>query len=284
MKKDAFWFRHDSNAKDDPKCVLLIDQLGLEGYGIYWVLVELLREQPDYTYPLAMVPSIARRYGTTAEKMLTVIKNFELFEINDDKFFWSQSLVERMMQYNTLRKKRIEAGKTGGNARWAIATSKQPDSNLIATSKQPHSDNIRKDSNRVDNIDNSSSIDIDSELFVETEPVSTSDSLVTPDEFKDMWNDGRGNCPKVAAMTAKRKAKALTRLKEFGKTGREQREVIDRLLQKIRESDFLQNEWKCNFDWLIDSPGNWVKVIEGNYANTKGRVATKLNINDKWQS
>ena len=38
MSKDAYYFTHDSNAKDDPKCALLIDQLGMEGYGIYWML------------------------------------------------------------------------------------------------------------------------------------------------------------------------------------------------------------------------------------------------------
>ena len=28
-KKDAFYFSHDSDAKDDPKCMLLIEELGL---------------------------------------------------------------------------------------------------------------------------------------------------------------------------------------------------------------------------------------------------------------
>ncbi|MFR4036304.1 MAG: Lin1244/Lin1753 domain-containing protein [Butyricimonas faecalis] len=58
MSKDAYYFTHDSNAKDDPKCALLIDQLGMEGYGIYWMLIEVLRDQPDYKYPLALLPSL----------------------------------------------------------------------------------------------------------------------------------------------------------------------------------------------------------------------------------
>ena len=45
MSKDAYYFTHDSNAKDDPKCALLIDQLGMEGYGIYWMLIEVV-ERP----------------------------------------------------------------------------------------------------------------------------------------------------------------------------------------------------------------------------------------------
>ena len=47
MAKDAYYFSHDSNAKDDPKCMLLIEELQLEGYGIYWILIEVLREQEN---------------------------------------------------------------------------------------------------------------------------------------------------------------------------------------------------------------------------------------------
>ena len=36
-KKDAYYFSHYSNAKDDFKCMLLIEELGLEGYGIFWI-------------------------------------------------------------------------------------------------------------------------------------------------------------------------------------------------------------------------------------------------------
>ena len=81
MSKDCYYFPHDSNAKDDPKCVLLIEQLGMEGYGIYWMLIETLRDQPDYTYPVANIPALARRYNTSAEKVRTVVFNYELFTV-----------------------------------------------------------------------------------------------------------------------------------------------------------------------------------------------------------
>lgn len=85
--KDAYYFSHDSNARDDPKCVLLIEQLGLEGYGIFWVLVETLRDQPGYRYPLSLLPALARRYNTTYEKMKTVVHGYGLFAVTDDEFF-----------------------------------------------------------------------------------------------------------------------------------------------------------------------------------------------------
>jgi len=120
MAKDAFYFSHDSNAKDDPKCVLLIEQLGLEGYGIYWVLIEMLRDQPGYRYPLALIPAISRRYNTTAEKMRTVVSNYGLFEIDENDFF-SLSLLRRMEHLDNKRTKASLAGKKSGAVRALIS-------------------------------------------------------------------------------------------------------------------------------------------------------------------
>lgn len=117
--KDAYYFTHDSNAKDDPKCVLLIEQLGLEGYGIYWILIEMLRDQPDYKYPLILLPAIARRYNTSTEKIKAVILNYGLFFVEEEQFFLSKSLIERMLNYDESKKVRSLAGKKGNEIRWA---------------------------------------------------------------------------------------------------------------------------------------------------------------------
>lgn len=137
--KDAYYFPHDSNAKDDPKCVLLIEQLGLEGYGIYWVLIEVLRDQPDYSYPVNLLPALARRYNTTVEKVKTVVGNYDLFTVKDDTVFFSESLIRRMAPLDQKRKKLSEAGRMGNKSRWGskkIATQSPPDSIAIATQSQ----------------------------------------------------------------------------------------------------------------------------------------------------
>ncbi len=133
MSKDVYYFSHDSNAKDDPKCVLLIEQLGMEGYGIYWMLIETLRDQPDYTYPVANIPALGRRYNTTAEKVKTVVYNYQLFTVKDDKIFFSESLNRRMIYFNDLRAKRSEAARLGNEARWRES---QTDRNAIANGSQ----------------------------------------------------------------------------------------------------------------------------------------------------
>lgn len=116
-KKDAYYFSHDSNAKDDFKCMLLIEELGLEGYGIFWVLVETLREQENFKYPLKLLSSLARKYNTTVAKMEVVVKNYNLFIIQEDTFFFSKSLNTRMELMNNKRKQARLAGIKSGEAR-----------------------------------------------------------------------------------------------------------------------------------------------------------------------
>jgi len=141
MPKDAYYFPHDSNAKDDPKCVLLIEQLGMEGYGIYWMLIETLREQPDYTYPVANIPALGRRYNTTAEKVKTVVYNYGLFTVKDDKIFFSDSLNRRMQVLEEKRAKRSEAGRLGNAARWKTS---QTDRNAITMRSQFIASKVKK--------------------------------------------------------------------------------------------------------------------------------------------
>ena len=124
--KDAYYFPHDSNAKDDPKIINMIEQHGPEAYGIYWILIETLRDQPEFKAPVNILPGLARRYNTTFDKMKSVVITYGLFEISDDEYFFSLSLNRRMDAINEKRKKLSEAGKKGNLKRWN-------DKELIAT-------------------------------------------------------------------------------------------------------------------------------------------------------
>jgi hypothetical protein len=115
--KDTYWFRHDSNAKDDFKCMILIEQLGCEGYGIFWVLVETLREQKDYRYPFNLLGALARKYNTTQAKVETVVKEYGLFEIDIDSFFFSHSFNRRMENLDKVKEQRRIAGLKSGESR-----------------------------------------------------------------------------------------------------------------------------------------------------------------------
>lgn len=86
-KKDAYYFSHDCNAQDDPKCMMLIDDLGMEGYGIFWALIEKLRAEKDYTLPVSICGRFARRWATSEAKIQAVVLQYGLFEIDNEVFF-----------------------------------------------------------------------------------------------------------------------------------------------------------------------------------------------------
>ncbi len=152
IRKDICYFSHDSNAKDDPKCVLLIEQLGLEGYGIFWVLVETLRERPDFKYPLMLVSALARRYNTTAEKMKTVIGSYGLFQIENDEFFFSESLNRRMNIFLDKKKRLSEVGRKRNEKRWKITQRSPSDDTAIANKEKEIKENTLFESNSKEGI------------------------------------------------------------------------------------------------------------------------------------
>ncbi|ABV67603.1 hypothetical protein Abu_1347 [Aliarcobacter butzleri RM4018] len=116
-KKETCYFSHDANAKDDFKVMLLIEELGLEGYGIFWVLIETLREQQNYKYPLKLLSVLARKYNTTLAKLEVVVRNYHLFVIEDDCFFYSSSLNRRMQKMEEVREQRVLSAKIGAQKR-----------------------------------------------------------------------------------------------------------------------------------------------------------------------
>lgn len=116
MKKEAYYFSHDANARNDVKMIRLRRSLGLEGYAIYFCLIEILREQAGYKLPLSSVPDIAFELHTSDEKVKVVINSFDLFIVEENHFF-SARLLQSMDQYNEVKAKLVEAGRKGGLSR-----------------------------------------------------------------------------------------------------------------------------------------------------------------------
>lgn len=126
MIKDTYYFSHDSNARNDIKLIKVRRALGMEGYGIYFCLIEILREQNDFKLPISAVSDLAFDMHVSEEKVTAIIKSFDLFCLEDDKFF-SSRLLRSMSELTEKRQRFIEAGKKGGEAsvkqRLSIASS-----------------------------------------------------------------------------------------------------------------------------------------------------------------
>ena len=98
MKKDAYYFPHFSNARNDFKLLKVRRVLGLEGYAIYFMLLEILREQTNYRYPINGIEDLAYGWHISKEKIVAVVTNFDLFTIDEDDFF-SIKLIQYLQPY-----------------------------------------------------------------------------------------------------------------------------------------------------------------------------------------
>ena len=109
--KETFYFSHDLNARNDEKIVKLIQKEGLEGYGIFWIIIEKLYEadgflEEDYD-------CLAFDMRTDCECIKRIIKNYELFSISNKKIS-SKSVLARLRK----RKGKSESARQSANIRW----------------------------------------------------------------------------------------------------------------------------------------------------------------------
>lgn len=114
MSKDAYYFSHDSNAINDPKIADMIFDYHMEGYGLFWVVIERLRESENYKLELnrATFRNLARLTMLDIDiikKFLEdCINEYGLFKL-ENNYFYSYSLLTRMEKLNETRQKRKEA-------------------------------------------------------------------------------------------------------------------------------------------------------------------------------
>jgi hypothetical protein len=138
--KDAYYFSHDSNARHDYKILHLRSKWGWAGYGMYWAVVEMLRDIDGYRFPKDHIGLINMELQGGNEKLDVqgfvhdCIHTFHLFE-EDETHFWSASLLRRMEKRETISQKRAEYGKRGGESKskgFATANGKQASGKPVA--------------------------------------------------------------------------------------------------------------------------------------------------------
>ena len=132
------YFSHDSNARNSDKLIPLRMRLGAEGYGIYFMILERLREEPEYT-SVKDYNMIAFDLRVDTGKVKSVIEDFGLFVFTEDgKYFYSESFKRRMTQKDEKSKKLSEAGKKGNERRWKNDIDNQQENHHpIATQSPP---------------------------------------------------------------------------------------------------------------------------------------------------
>jgi hypothetical protein len=116
MEKN-FYFKHDASAFSNAKLMNLVQKEGLSGYGIYWVILEFLRMQHEYSAPYVMLSHLSKRANTSSKRLKRIISNYDLFVLTDDRFY-SPGLFERMLEHDHSVSSASDRGRRAAEARW----------------------------------------------------------------------------------------------------------------------------------------------------------------------
>jgi len=167
MKKEAYYFSHDSNARDDPKILQLRMEMGWEGYGLFWAIIEMLRNESDFRMR-THYKGIAFALQTHEDCIKRLINDFDLFE-TDQQYFWSESLIKRM----ELKEERSEKARESAKKRW----NRDIDANAMRT----HSDG------------NANAMQLKESKGKEIKEIKEKESKINEDShnaiFRQLWNN-----------------------------------------------------------------------------------------------
>ena len=113
IKFENHWFKHDMNASTDNKIRKLEFRNGLEGYAVFFKIVELLMiNNGEIEYNIKL---ISHFLGTTNEELVySIINNFGLF-IVDNGYISNERVSNQLSKITEKSKKAKESAKKRWN-------------------------------------------------------------------------------------------------------------------------------------------------------------------------
>jgi|TARA_B100000315_G_scaffold225579_1_gene231947 hypothetical protein len=142
MKDNAFYFSHDTNARNDERILQLLTEYDWQGYGIYWAIVEMLNEASNYRLSLSGIKGLAWSLSVESDFLEVFLKRcFELrlFQKDDDNNFYSKRVLKNVDK----REKKSILGKKAAEKRWSVDKSGK-NADALGTQCQPNAIKERK--------------------------------------------------------------------------------------------------------------------------------------------
>lgn len=142
--KDVYYFSHDCNARNDEKILAMRSVYGLEGYAMYFMIIEILREQSEYKLEITKYiwSALAMQMHTDASKVQNFVNDcineFHLF-VQKEGYLYSESLLKRMSLFKEVSETRSKAAKS----RWENANTMQKQCKSNANAIQNDANKIK---------------------------------------------------------------------------------------------------------------------------------------------
>lgn len=291
------YFPHDSNARNDERLVNVRMKHGPAGYGVYFMLVERLREDPEYM-SVVDYNLIAFDLRIDASLAKSIIRDFGLFAFTVDpergECFYSESLRQRMARKDEITAKRKAASALGVSVRQENRekTKTAETSNQVVAETQPNgapNGSEKRTKGKESKVkENSTSSPYVEEAHAakplrnagardEAASVAPSAGCGSKDKvdfdleafaryFNETMAAHDAQIPQVRSIppNSKRAAFVRARLKEHGK------EALAKVVQNAAKLSFYNGGgsrgWVADFDWLF-RPSNFLRVLEDTRAN-----------------
>ena len=129
------YFNHDCDARNDEKLIALRIRYGAEGYGVYFMLIEMLQAAPGCTLEKDY-KALAFDLRVSARRIKSIVEDFGLFTPTDGgKKFYSERLIRHLNEAEENERKRSEAAQYAASMRWDAE-------NGMRIASQTHADRI----------------------------------------------------------------------------------------------------------------------------------------------
>jgi len=239
MAKETFYFSHDYNSRNDEKIKFLIRKHGMQGYGIFWAIIEDFYNNAN---ALRMdCDGIAYDMRVDSETIRSVIQDFGLFVFEGENF-GSMSVQKRMDERDTKSKK----ARQNAFKRWDSSTNN-------ANAMPPHSDRNAIKERKGKEIKEIKEI-------IELPFVSK--------EFEKMWFSWKDYKKKQFKFTYKTTQSELATLKELLILSKGHEDIAIKIINQS-----MANGWKGLFNLKEDAKGtsnNQRKLTKGEQFNLDG--------------
>ena len=136
------YFNHDCGARNDEKIVALRIRYGAEGYGVYFMLIEMLQAAPGCTLEKDY-KALAFDLRVSARRIKSIVEDFGLFTPTDGgKKFYSERLIRHVNEAEENERKRSEAAQYAASIRWdaenGMRIASENDANRIEKACESH--------------------------------------------------------------------------------------------------------------------------------------------------
>jgi len=130
---NANYFPHDCNARTDEKILQIRAEFGNAAYAWYFMLLECMAETPEgkLSFDSGAIGGLSLGLSIPKDKLKKFIDyaiKIQLFE-SDEKYFWSERMLEHIEYRKQYRQQKVKAGKKGASVRWGKNNSRYSGAN-----------------------------------------------------------------------------------------------------------------------------------------------------------